>query len=234
MSACWLYLFWPDSSLQIEGKEFDSIFIIAPSHSEYFEFNSVFIGDAYETPLGLVEIDKERVSILINKTQYPSHIQGSNYGHRREHSLEVQLPFLQVVLSSFKIVPIVMGSQTKQNIESLGKSIGDLFKDENILIIASTDLSHYHSYNAAKNLDKKVIDYIEKFNDKDFDIEEFIDAVSSQELEMCGGGPVASAIIASKLLNANSAQVLEYKNSGDTSVDKSAFVGYLSAAFYRN
>lgn len=219
---------------QIEGKDYETVIIIAPSHAEYFDFNSIYTGSAYETPLGLVKIDTEKALSLINKSNYPSYIQGSTFGHRKEHSLEVQLPFLQVVLSDFKIIPIVMGAQTKQNIESLGRAIGDLFKGENILIIASTDLSHYHSYSTAVSLDSKVIEAIEKFNDPSFDIEEFIDDISTQQLEMCGGGPVASAMIASSLLGANEAAVLEYKNSGDVSGDKSAVVGYLSAAFYQS
>ena len=121
-----------------------------------------------------------------------------------------------------------MGSQNKKNIESLGNAIGDIFKGENILVIASTDLSHYHDYNTAASLDSTVIDYINSF-----ETIRFTDAVTSDEVEMCGGGPVAAVMIASKILGANSSKVLCYKNSGDTSGDRSAVVGYLSAAFYK-
>jgi MEMO1 family protein len=217
----------------IIGKKFDCIFIIAPSHSEYFEFNSVFTGFAYRTPLGIVEIDRERTDILTGKSDFPKNIKASSFGHRREHSLEVQLPFLQTVLSkNFKIVPVVMGSQSKQNIESLGIAIGNLFKTQNILIIASTDLSHYHPYNTAKAMDSRIIDLIENYNKTDFDIASVIDSLSAHEIEMCGGGPVAAAMIASRLLGAEKSKVLDYKNSGDVSGDRSAVVGYLSAVFY--
>jgi MEMO1 family protein len=211
---------------QIEGKKFDSIFIIAPSHSENFEFNSVYCGKAYQTPLGLVQVDVERC-IMLTDSGMPN-IKSSKYGHRNEHSLEVQLPFLQIVLDDFKIVPIVMGYQSKPNIEALGNAIGNLFKNENILIIASTDLSHYHPYDIAVSLDKKVEDSVKRFDTDSFE-EEFL----KDSIEMCGGGPVISAMIASKILGANSSEILCCKNSGDVSGDRNTVVGYLSAAFYK-
>lgn len=210
---------------QIVGKSFDSIFLIAPSHSEYFDFISIYSGDAYSTPLGLVYLDKERSKILADSSD---RIKLSVYGHRDEHSLEVQLPFLQVLFKSIKIVPIVIGHQDNQNIEELGNTIGSLFKNEKILIIASTDLSHYHPYNIAVDLDQKVKDLIGSFDYKKL-MTDFI----RNNAEMCGGGPVISTMIASKILGADYSKILDYKNSGDTSGDRSAVVGYLSAAFYK-
>ena len=213
---------------QVKGKKYESVIIIAPSHSEYFDFNSVFNGRGYRTPLGIAEVDTERAERLAGNAAYKNYIKLSDFGHRREHSLEVQLPFLQTVFENLKIVPVVMGRQDKKSIESLGSAIGATFKGEKILVIASTDLSHYHDYNTAAALDALVIDYINSF-----DPMRFAGAVSSEEVEMCGGGPVAAAMIASGMLGANSSKVLCYKNSGDTGGDKSAVVGYLSAAFYK-
>ena len=210
---------------QIVGQKFDSVFLIAPSHSEYFDFISIYSGDAYRTPLGLVHVDKERSKILADNS---TGIKLSVYGHRDEHSLEVQLPFLQVLFKSIKIVPVVIGNQNNQNIEELGKSIGSLFKNEKILIIASTDLSHYHPYDIAVSLDQKVKKLIDDLDQKKL-MTEFI----SNNAEMCGGGPVISAMIASKILGANASKILIYKNSGDVAGDRSAVVGYLSAAFYK-
>lgn len=210
---------------QIAGKKFDSVFLIAPSHSEYFNFSSIYGGDAYRTPLGLVYIDKERSKILADKSE---RIKLSLYGHRDEHSLEVQLPFLQVLFEDIKIVPIVIGQQSSQNIKELGNSIGELFKNEKILIVASTDLSHYHPYDIAVTLDQKVNKLI-----SDFDHEALMTEFITNNAEMCGGGPVISAMIASKILSANTSKILNYKNSGDVSGDKSAVVGYLAAAFYK-
>jgi len=213
---------------QVGQKSYDSIIIIAPSHAEYFDFNSVFAGKAYKTPLGLVEVDIARCRALEQGPQYGGFIQISNYGHRKEHSLEVQLPFLQVVFGDFKIVPVVMGSQNRANIEGLGNAIGNVFKGQDILIIASTDLSHYHPYDTAADLDREISNGL-----KEFDPVKFTDAIVKDEYEMCGGGPVAAAMIASKLLGADRSEVICYKNSGDVSGDRSAVVGYVSAVFYQ-
>jgi AmmeMemoRadiSam system protein B len=210
---------------QIVGDKFDSIFLIGPSHTEYFNFSSIYSGDAYMTPLGLVYVDKERSKKLAGKSES---IKLSLYGHKDEHSLEVQLPFLQVLFEDMKIVPIVIGQQSSQNIKELGESIGELFKNENILIVASTDLSHYHPYNTAVILDQKVEKLI-----NDYDPEALMTEFINDNVEMCGGGPVISTIIASTILGADTAKILDYKNSGDVSGDKSAVVGYLSAAFYK-
>ena len=214
---------------QVLGKKFESAVIIAPSHSEYFEFNSVFNGKAYQTPLGIVEVDTVGCLKLANTPNYSDYIKTSNYGHRSEHSLEVQLPFLQTVLKDTKIIPVVMGSQNRANVESLGNAIGEVFSGDNILIIASTDLSHYHPYSIAGELDKKAEDLIKGFNPQ-----RFTEAIVNEELEMCGGGPVAATMIASSALGADSSMILCRKNSGDITGDKSAVVGYLSAAFYKS
>jgi len=211
---------------QVLGEKFDSVIIIAPSHSERFDFNSVYNGKAYQTPLGMVYIDNENCEKLAASDS--QHIRLSMHGHETEHSLEVQLPFMQIVLKNLQIVPIVMGTQSKTNAESLGTIIGELFKDKNILVVASTDLSHYHPYDTAAFLDKRVEELV-----RDFDIEGLEAAFFSDNLEMCGGGPVIAAMIASKILGAQNSEILCYMNSGDTSGDRSAVVGYLSAALYQ-
>ena len=210
---------------QIAGKNFDSIFIIAPSHSEYFNFISIFDGDAFRTPLGLIYIDKERSEILAGKSPY---IELSQMGHLNEHSLEVQLPFIQVLLDNTKIVPIVIGQQNSKNINELGSVIGENFKNDNILIIASTDLSHYHPYDIAVTLDGRVKELV-----NNFDIEHLEEGFLNNTLEMCGGGPVISAMIASKIMGADKSKILDYKNSGDIIGDKNAVVGYMSAIIYK-
>jgi len=214
------------SYTQITGSAYDSIIIIAPSHGEYFDFISVYHGDSYETPLGVVVVDKERAAKLADASQA---IKISRSGHGQEHSLEVQLPFLQIVLgSNIKVVPVIMGNQSRENIIELGNTIGRLFSDDNILIVASTDLSHYHPYNNAVELDKHVEELIGSFK-----TDQLLDDLTKNSVEMCGGGPVVSAMIASALMGADSPVILHYANSGDISGDKSAVVGYLSAAFYK-
>jgi hypothetical protein len=122
----------------------------------------------------------------------------------------------------------VIGQQNSQNINELGKVTGTIFKNDKILIIASTDLSHYHPYKTAVALDSKVIELVESFN-----INGLRAGFLGEQLELCGGGPVISAMIASKLLGADSSKVLDYKNSGDVTGDTSAVVGYMSAVFYK-
>ena len=212
---------------QLQGSEYESIIIIAPSHAEYFDFISLYHGDAYETPLGKVAVDKKRICRLEGASPY---MQKTHSGHGSEHSLEVQLPFLQVVLGEdIQVVPIVIGNQNRKNITILGETLGKLFKEENVLIVASTDLSHYHPYDEAVTLDNNIVKIIESF-----DSQKLISEFEHDNAEMCGGGPVASAMIASGLMGADSSIILNYANSGDISGDKSAVVGYLSAAFYIN
>ncbi|MDD5659133.1 MAG: AmmeMemoRadiSam system protein B [Actinomycetota bacterium] len=211
---------------QIMNKKYDSIIIISPSHSEYFDFVSVFDGDAYNTPLGRVNIDKKRSKLLVESSPY---INFSEYGHNNEHSIEVQLPFLQYIYGEFDFIPMVIGAQNNQNIHNIGKTIGELFGNENILIIASTDLSHYHPYGEAVMLDKQVEKLVENF-----DIENLQREFLKNNIEMCGGGPVAAAMSAAKALGANKAVILKYLNSGDVTGDRKAVVGYLSAALYED
>ncbi len=209
---------------QIMGKDYGTAIIIAPSHSEFFDFNSIYPGDGYKTPLGTLEIDKEKAKELVSGS---SNIKFSTSGHYNEHSLEVQLPFIQNVLGNIPIIPIVIGNQNSKNSRSLGETIGSLFSGENILIIASTDLSHYHPYDEAASLDDKVKKLIEGY-----DVDKFGKEFFGKNLEMCGGGPVIASMLAAKSLNAKNSKVLEYKNSGDVIGDRSAVVGYLSAIFY--
>ncbi|MDD3520889.1 MAG: AmmeMemoRadiSam system protein B [Actinomycetota bacterium] len=209
---------------QIEDKKYDSIIIIAPSHSEYFDFISIYDGDAYNTPLGKISIDKERCQQLAD---YDKNIKLSEHGHYNEHSIEVQLPFLQYIYDEFKFIPVVIGAQDKRNIECIGKAIGETFANQNILVVASTDLSHYHKYGEAVLLDKKVEELVSKF-----DIDNLENEFLNNDIEMCGGGPVVAAMIAAKKMGANKAVILKYQNSGDVSGERQAVVGYLSAAIF--
>ncbi len=209
---------------QIEDKKYDSIIIISPSHSEYFDFISVYDGDAYNTPFGKINIDKERSRLLAD---YDKNIKFSEHGHYNEHSVEVQLPFLQYIYKDFRFIPVVIGAQNKKNIECIGKAVGDIFANQNILIIASTDLSHYHQYGEALALDKEVEKLV-----SEFDIDNLENEFLKNNIEMCGGGPVIAAMMAAKKMGANKAVILKYQNSGDVSGEKQAVVGYLSAAVF--
>ena len=207
----------------LRGSTYDAVLMVGPSHRESFDGVSIYPGDAYRTPLGDVPIHKEIRAALAAKS--PVFVL-SDVGHRSEHCLEVQLPFLQKVLGEFSFVPMIVGNQSKEICLSLGTAIAEVARGKNILLVASSDLSHYHPYNTAVSLDRRVIDQVESFDEL-----ALMEQIETDRVEACGGGPVVSVMHAAKLLGANRSQVLFYCNSGDITGDKSAVVGYLSAAF---
>jgi Predicted dioxygenase len=207
----------------LEGRKYDCVIAVGPSHQEYFDGISIYSGDAYETPLGNVPINHEVRSELL---QGEKSIIASVAGHRAEHSLEVQLPFLQCVLKEFSVVPIIMGDQRRQLCEQLSVALLRVMTNKNVLLVASSDLSHFHPYDEAVLLDTRVIQAVERFNP-----DVFIDELEEKSFEACGGGPIAVAMKTAQQVGANRVKVLHYCNSGDITGDKSGVVGYLAAAF---
>jgi AmmeMemoRadiSam system protein B len=205
------------------GKKFKRVVVISPSHSEYFPGICVFEGDAYETPLGILEVDKAFREKL--KTEDEIIFEGSE-GHRREHALEVQLPFLQSVLKNFKIVPVVMGDQSKRNVDILAKKIAEISDDET-LIIASSDLSHFYNKSQADKLDSVV-----EMRVRNFEYSELQSDLETHVCEACGGGPIVVLMKAAALKNYNHSLVLKRSDSGDVTGDANEVVGYLSAVIY--
>jgi len=211
----------------LDGQEFETVVIISPSHHVFFRGSSVYEGAGYSTPLGTVEIDQELSEKL---SEIGPSLFLSNQGHttgaaRAEHALEVQLPFLQIVLGKFKLVAIIMGDQEEDTIWSLGEAVAAATRGKNALIIASTDLSHFHSEKEARRLDGSIRQAVEAY-----DPEKLLKAIESGEGEACGAGPMAAAMLAAKRLGAGKVKVLEYGTSGETTGDFDQVVGYLSAA----
>ncbi len=211
----------------LEEGQFETVVVISPCHVEYFRFASIYEGDAYETPLGLVEIDKELSKEIASRSDL---VKIGPDGHetgpqgRGEHSLEVQIPFLQVALGDFRIVPIVMGDQSADMVDGLGEALAGALAGRNVLIVASTDLSHFHDDKTAKKLDGEFIARLEAF-----DVDGLMSSISSGKTEACGGGPSAAAMIASTGLGGTGCTILKYANSGDISGDRGNVVGYVSA-----
>jgi hypothetical protein len=208
---------------QLIGKKYTRVVVIGPSHYRGFDGISVFNGDYYETPLGKVEVDQELANNLISSSKKISYIPQAE---EKEHSVEVQIPFLQTILGDFKIVPILMGFQSLENAEILADAISQ-YVDENTLIVASSDLSHYHSYNEAVSMDNLTLSYIENM-----DIGGLYQAIISGKCEMCGYGPVITAMLIAEKLGKTQVKILKYANSGDVTGDASRVVGYASIAFY--
>ena len=211
---------------QVLDREYEVVVVIAPSHHVYFEEISVYDGDAYQTPLGNVEVHKELAKEL---TQKHPNIIYSDIGHEKdEHSLEVQLPFLQHVLGDFLLIPIVMGNQDHGNIQILSDALSDLLKDKKALIVASSDLSHYYSSDKAMVLDSVVVEHINNFDEDRLEKD-----LQVGLCEMCGGGPVITMMKTCRNLGANKSKVLIYRNSGDVTGERDQVVGYLSAMIYK-
>ncbi len=190
-------------------------------------FGGVSVGDydSYRTPLGEIKIDKDMVKALKSSR---SDIHTYKGAHALEHCLEVQLPFLQQALGDFKIVTLLMGEESIKTSSWLGKAIAESAKGKKVLIIASTDLSHYHPYDMAVSMDKETIDQILRL-----DSASFLIASAEGKCESCGAGATAATIVAAKQLGANKAKLLKYENSGDTAGDKSSVVGYAAIAIYK-
>ena len=210
---------------QVMDGDFDLVVVIAPSHKIYFEEISVYNGVAYETPLGKIAVDLDSAKKLASL--HPGIIY-SDLGHDiDEHALEVQLPFLQQVFHDFTLLPIVMGNQDAANVEILAEALVKLLADKKALIVASSDLSHFHSYEKAKTLDNVVIEDVAQYN-----YTKLAEDLKKEFCEMCGAGPVLATMKACEKLGANKAKVFLYRNSGDVTGERDNVVGYMSAMFY--
>ena len=206
----------------LKNLAFDSVVVVGPSHREYFDGISVFSGDAFKTPLGEIPVDNDLRNIIVEQN---NGIMLAEAGHREEHSVEVQLPFLQRVLGRFSFVPIVMGDQRREYCDVLATALARSTEGRNVLLVASSDLSHYHTYRDAVRLDKNVIELVEQY-----DPDTLLERLDQEEVEACGGGPIAAVMKAAKILGATAAKSLFYCNSGDVTGEKETVVGYLSAA----
>jgi AmmeMemoRadiSam system protein B/AmmeMemoRadiSam system protein A len=215
----------------LEGLSFETVVVISPTHVVPFRGASVYNGGAYETPLGTIPADTLAAGKIADASDVISlsAVGHSSGGMRGEHSLEVELPFLQTVLGTFKLVAIVMGDQDWSTCEALGNALAKSLEGKSALIVASSDLSHFHPYNEAIRLDKVVQDDVAAF-----DPQELFSDLSSGACEACGGGPVVAAMLAARGLGADKSKVLKYANSGDVTGDRSGVVGYMAAVFYNS
>jgi len=209
----------------VEGMKFDTVIVVAPSHRAYFQGASVYDRGGYETPLGIVPVEKE---ICQKLKQESNLIQFVVQAHTQEHSLEVQLPFLQETLGKFTLVPIVIGDQSYRTCEIVGQAIARATKGKKVLLVASTDLSHYHPYEEAVKRDKFILESLQAFDPKKLSQD-----LNSGKGEACGGGPVIAVMVAAREMGANGAKVLKYLNSGDVMGNRSGVVGYTAAVFFR-
>ena len=206
----------------LRGRQFDLAVLVGPSHFVGFDGVAVYASGGFETPFGVAPIEESCAAALLQATpavkEHPS-------AHAREHSLEMQLPFLQHLAPGAPIVPMVMGYQRADTARTLGDALASVLRGRRALVIASTDLSHYEDATVAARLDGVVVDCVSRF-----DADGLQDALTAEPNHACGGGPTVAVMRAARALGARDAVVLNYADSGDVSGDKSSVVGYMAAA----
>ncbi|MET1101400.1 MAG: AmmeMemoRadiSam system protein B [Pyrodictiaceae archaeon] len=212
--------------LALEGAP-ETIIIIGPNHTGLGSLVSVYPEGEWLTPLGSVKVDSELSRAIAANSDYADL---DEKAHLYEHSVEVQLPFLQYIFgSSFRIVPIVVWDQSPRFMQDLAKAIrlavDQLSRD--IVIIASTDFTHYEPYETAYRKDKLAIDAIVSL-----DPDKLYKVIEENNISMCGPGAVATLLYYARSRGAKGAELLRYATSGDTSGDKSSVVGYAAIRVY--
>lgn len=207
---------------QLRGSGFTRVILVGPSHYLAFDGVSVNLQTAYKTPLGPVPVDLDLARKIIGAEP---DFRWIRQAHTKEHSLEIQLPFLQMVLGNFQIVPIVMGRQDYATAERLARVLAAMvYERRNILLLASSDLSHYHPSPQARVLDDCFSSHVLALDAKGLARD-----LAAGKTEACGGGPVLSVLLAAKQLGATKAVILGRATSGDVTGDQDRVVGYLSA-----
>ncbi len=209
---------------EVSGKRYDLVVVIAPSHTASHNGVSVLLKDAYRTPLGDVPIDRKLAADLAEKVPW---IESVPALFAREHSLEVQLPFLQETLEpGFRILPLVMGNPSPALAEALTDVLSGAVRGRKVLFVASSDMSHYYPYDRAVSMDRGTLEFIQKGR-----FEELFSACSARKSELCGLGPVQVVMRLADRMGIEEGTVLKYANSGDTAGNPSRVVGYGSIAF---
>ena len=203
-----------------------ALVLVGPSHFVRFRGVAIWPDGEWETPLGRVPVNGDLAAALASAT---SEIIELPAAHGREHSLEMQMPFVAHVLPSVPIVPMVMGEQTRETAFALGAAIAQVVRAHapDALLIASSDLSHYENATTAASLDGRVIEHVERL-----DPEGLMRALEHEPRHACGGGPMVAVLDAARRLGATNSRLLQYADSGDVSGDKSSVVGYMAAAIW--
>jgi AmmeMemoRadiSam system protein B len=207
----------------LAGLDVEVAILVGPSHYVGFDGVAIYPRGAFDTPFGLVPVHTDCASALALASPL---VREHPMAHTREHSLELQLPFLKRVLPNVEIVPLVMGHQRRETVYELGAAIAHVARGRRSVLVASTDLSHYQNAATAAKLDHRVMQQVLRF-----DPDGLMSVLETFPEHACGGGPTVSVMLAAKALGARDARVLKYGDSGDVSGDKDAVVGYLAAAF---
>ncbi len=220
---------------QLVGRSFDTVVLLGLSHRYRVDGAAIYARGAFRTPLGDVQIDEDLAAEMMRLN---SDLLDLPPAHANEHSLEVQLPFLQHILSDFRIVPILLQDDSPKNVMPLAQAIAEAMSDQSALLIGSTDLCHYPVYEAARRSDQVVIEAIEHF-DPDYlheRMDEYMQIHPTKNFHcmMCSTGAIYSTMRAAQALGGNRLEVLKAANSGDVPIGgRDQVVGYMAAGIYR-
>lgn len=211
----------------LKTRNIKRIILLGPSHHSLFKGVSVYREGYMKTPLGLLEIDERLAESLINEEKdarfYPD-------AFRKEHSLEVQFPFIQEALGNVKIVPILVGMLTKESFDFITERLTEILKsDPQTILLVSTDLSHYHGYDEAREMDNLVINDILNLSTEALERD-----LRSKRGEMCGSYPAIIGLSVARRVGATHGVLLKYANSGDTAGRMDSVVGYASIAILKS
>ena len=218
---------------QLTNRAYDSVVVMGPSHYDDFGAYAVSAHQYYATPLGAVELDQEFINALAARVPL------TRVAHDREHSLEIQLPFLQRVLGNFTLVPIMMslpfyivGEDALAPCQQLADALAELAHTRRVLFVASSDLSHLPDYRAVKKFDARTEELAAAY-----DIPELVRYMwQGHECRACGDAPIITALLAAKALGADRVRVLHRTNSGDVTGERERadyVVGYMAAGVYK-
>jgi AmmeMemoRadiSam system protein B len=210
-------------ALAEDGKP-DTVVILGPNHTGYGSGLALMNEGVWRTPLGDVEVDGETANRIVQETQL---VDVDDLAHRFEHSIEVQLPFLQYLYGSeFKFVPICFQLQDLQSAVEVGRALVEVLASKNAVVIASSDMTHYEPQRNAEAKDLAALKAVEAMDEK-----LFYSTIETRHVTACGYGPIATVMVAAKGLGATEAKLLCYKSSGDVTGDYASVVGYAAVSF---
>ena len=210
---------------EISRRNIKTIVLLGPNHNGVGKDVSISDYDGWKSPLGTINIDKQNVKKIIERSE---EIKIDNIAHNYEHSLEVQIPFIQYISNNaISIIPILMKKQDKDTAKNVGKILFDVFKNnKEILFLASSDFSHYEQIDDAHRKDILLIQSI-----KNLDIDEFYEKIQNLKISLCGYGCIGVIMTIAKYIGINNVNLLKYGTSGDNQIDKMSVVGYSTIIF---
>jgi len=210
---------------QVAKQKYDLVVVIAPSHRDPFYGATLYPGDGYATPLGTLYIDKSTAQRLAKDCDV---VKFSELGHRAEHAVEVELPFVQILFPDVKILPIVVGGYDWPLCEKIGKALAKVVAGKKVLLIASSDLYHGYSYETCKKVSAATLAAATDLNPK-----KLCEGLLQEKYSACGGAPIVIMETAARLLGANKAKLLAHTNSGDVTGKRDGYiVGYGAVAVF--